>query len=256
MLEEKGWLAGPLLFLNPLFIVQSLWLEEEQFLFPLYFFAVAFLFAVYKKKLKVLMVIPAFLILVSWLLWFGFQIPIIFWFSEPEYIPFLSAIPLILVLPGLAGYWKNKALKPLKPYAIGVTLLALLCQKTAVFSAPFLAIGLVALLKETGFSTKQFLGFFVLLALISGVAIQFIEPFPQDFKAAEFAVEKSKELDKRIVNNWSYGYIIINAGGSTHNFAGGAQPKDFKNSIAVVDWELPNCQVIKQFQEIKVYNCP
>jgi len=262
VLGKNGWLSGLALVLNPLFLIQSLWLEEEQFLFPLYFLAVLlFVLFIENKKKRTqtkLFLVGVILSLLGWMwiLWFDLSIPQMHWFSEPEYIPFLATIPMFAALPGLAGYWVEPRLSKYKLVAIGVTLLALLAQKTAVFSAPFLAIGMIGLVQKIQKLKKSsFVAFCFVGLLVGAIGLHFPGPLQHELDAAEFAVAESVDLNKPIVNNWSYGYLIFWVGGETHNYAGGAQPHDFNSSVALVDWEL-DCKLLRGFSRLNVYDCP
>lgn len=260
---KRGWLAGLLLVFNGVFIFESLKFEEEQFVYPFLFLALyAFVCLIKDRRYLLATLLPIGSIYYAYKLWltnrWGDSSFIIPFMSEPEYIPLTNIFPMLIALGGIVGYIKDKRLLFLAIPAFILTIVALLIPKLAMFAAPFLALGLYAVFEKFEerrmINRKTVISLGVAVAILSIIFISIQMPFPYEFEAAEYAVEMSNEFDVPIINDWTYGYLIIWEGGETKIYGGGSNPTNFSNSIALTRSRL-DCELLKSFNEINVYAC-
>lgn len=259
---EEGWLCGLFLLLNPVFIFESLKFEDEQLFYPLLLFG--FFLCVYaiQKNKYWLFAFPAMIILFAreyWIGWFH-GIP---WFSEPEYMPLMLTVSMLVATIGLLGYYYEKKLRIYAIPALLAYILCLIIPKIAFFATPFLAIGIFPVYKRLKLKNpenellyeERIAQLFLILAVLIGFAIQFQPITEQQQEIVKTGVKFAEDCNKTLKNEWSWGYLVAWNGGTPSNWAGGDIKYDFNNSIAITQEKI-DCEILAQKEGIKVYNCP
>ncbi len=159
--------------------------------------------------------------------------------------------------------------------AIPFLIMGFLKLKFAIYAAPFLAIGLVFILKwwlERPKEKMQQLPkwfrnpvigmsiFTVALMLGTSFGLLLQMPYSNQVEAIEFAIEESERTDLKLMNDWSYGYWIRYFG-ATPSFEGhGYALHNFDSNTIVLTEFDQNCLLLKNFgrtvvRELRVYRC-
>lgn len=247
LLGEKGWLAGALVFLSPIFLESFWYFEPEAIAYPILFFATAILF---KDGLRN-KIVACSMVCAATLFW----IPSLIWLAafSMYFLPaFIALIPLLpsafantqyflpkkvqesaylgagvtfhwaLLFFGLLGLWKNKMLK-LVPLLLFFGALAFLNGKFGIFLAPVLAIGAATAWAKFPVLRGATVGILIAYALFIPIAVNdFYEPTNTRIAQVQEIVESAN--GQTICNNWTFGHMINYFGGHAIAKAGGLQP--------------------------------
>lgn len=281
--KKNGWMAGIWVYFSFAFLSFFLDFEDDQFAIPLLFLSL-FLFTkgLMEKKLKykvasVVCVLVAGLFWknsIVWLVGLGLiWLPAIFLsffvitlFNPTafpgavtsdlrvlESWPFLAFADYMFLL---AGFLFLPLI--LLPSAAWFTLVAALNWKNNIFLLPFLAIGFNSFFQKLNKSYRMsFTIIFSAMVLISPIIILDRMPAESEWDAIDFAMQKSEEPDKELMNAWGYGYWIEWKDGvpsakgwfGTQNYA--------QDAIVLEDTGLdfPYCEKLKDFKRMAVYDC-
>lgn len=290
---ENGWLCGLVAFVSPLIFYEFIKFENDQFAFPLIFWAIYFFFRSYaledqedrlRSKLYCLG-----LLIVAGLIWEGtalvifafgladllftfVSIPVLFvGFNKlpqifglhmgkvAENLPFVSLIWLGFLLLGLNGfYFGNKARWKLIIPATFLLLVSISNAKYVLLVVPFLCLGIMNTWNELvpDYMKTMFVMLAITLPFLYGFNSLTMPPTEQQWQAVDYAISASET--GMVQNDWDYGWWVKWHGGITDNFAGAnAQWKEEKGIIltANVINEPPDCPLLKDFNVVKVYDC-
>lgn len=256
---RDGWICGLFLFINGVFVFESLKFEDEQFIYPIFFLAFFLLTVAIRRKNYTMLLLPIVLSMVTFVTWIP-KYTGIPWMSSLDYIPFSTVLPMCIALIGILGYFWNKKLMPMLIFAAPVILVAVFIPKFSMFAAPFLALGLFPVFKrleaKTGVNEIHLAGITLIVALMS-IFFFAVQPMTlQDAKAAEFTANYSNDFNINICNDWSYGYIIEWYGGKPCCKGGGTLLKTYENCVALTKEVPDNCVLIEEFGKAKVSYCP
>jgi len=263
---KNGWVLGFLVLINPVFLFESLKLEEEQFIYPIIFFVylIGIKLIYYKKIMNWIIGIP--------IIWIGFTFVYLFWIDDAqgipwmgslEYIPLSTTITCFFATLGMAGFLLDKKLRKLIIPATLLTFLGIILPKFGMLSVPLLAIGffqvIVSLLKkwEIDFEgiQKNILLFALLVSLFSFFFFGIQTVTIAQNNASIDAVELSNTTGLPIKNDWGYGYLVFWNGGKTYQYAGGTLLNDYNNSIAITRVKLNDCLLYSNYGENFVQLC-
>lgn len=282
---KGGWKAGVFCFLSPLLVLEFAKFENDQFAFPLLFWATFFLFKGIKSesipKTILFEGIAVGMVLFAATIWGG-SLYYLFAFAFSSIIALMVAIPVLLTffselaqhaspfypigfenrpVIGFAFLWvlalgyagANRLILP----ALGFfTVLLLLNAKFFLHAVPLLAVGFVLLLqskKMQPYAAFLFQLSFI-LAFAAGVALLFQPPSFEQLDAIDYTISLAQ--GNQIQNDWELGYWVQWRGGRTENKAGGNHFTDFKNQGLVLtkQQDLP-CNPVKEFGYLTLFDC-
>ena len=272
-INPKYWTAGIFVFASPIFLMEFLKFENDQFAYPFLFLSLALFFR--NKKIEALIaLVPAFILWqgsalyiiaysLTWLPLLLPAIPLAFYIAVARtgnFMPNLAVqenFPMIGILYhmfALAGiYYLPK--KMAKPF-IFLFLLAFLNAKYSIHIVPFLAVGLAIMFeKEKNMTLKSLVIAGTVMSLVfMAMLIQVYPPVPQQVEAVQFAVE---EADSSLVyNDWSWGHVIEYYGGEPLARSGGAQPDLNCTNCVVLSSRDINCSCINGCEyPLTVFKC-
>jgi hypothetical protein len=250
--EKRGWMAGFWLFLSYIFFFEFFKFEDDQFAYPFLFIALYFFVAAAVKdkngeKNSWQQLACLFFALLACGFWggsllfllvlgvssllaitgAGLALLSVFWgklYSSvfqsiqgvAEATPLLGSRDLLFLLPGLAGWLKERFL--LWP-GILFALLHLLQPKFGLFAVMLLALGLTAWLKDKEPWHQYFLVLVGVLVLGSFMAISMQPPSLEEHQAVQYAVQLAcQNYDCNVMNDWPAGHLVKWYGGKTPYF--------------------------------------
>lgn len=275
--DSRAWLW---FFLAPTSIGHFLKPEDDVFAFPLLFLSY---YCFYKGKLEgnpKYFMFAAFLIAFSFLLWKGsglyllafavsslyfliIAIPSALYFLKDiwvgikpnfevmENLPLVGFAALNLLL---IGYFSVEAL--LIPTIGFWTVLLLMNSKFVLHLAPLLAVCVDKRFQKWNEDRKVIFVILTICVLFSySLASLTFTPRPHETQAVDYAISKSYELgyEGKVYNDWGYGYYIFFRGGTANDY--GWTSKNFGKGIILTKEEEFDCPILKEFKEIKVYDC-
>jgi hypothetical protein len=279
--KEEGWKAGIFAVgLGPMLLWELTKFENDAFG---YMFAFAGLYMLYIWKLKGdrLALGAAFLnLLAASLVWKGALFYLIafagvsFWFVPfaavatigffPEVLvhlnPFIvqafENLPLIgvawlgLLVLGVFGVRKNTLI----PMAVLLGV-ALLNSKFTLLVVPFLAVGVVGFLENKKPWFKEYIfNAAVVLGVVWGLLLIGLPPTASDWGALDYGVEYAEENCLEFKPYWDFGYWSAWKGYPAPYY-GGEQPQDFKGAVTVTTLGLQDCNLLKTFKDVNVFEC-
>lgn len=286
--KEKGYLAGVLFWLSPILLAEFVKFENDQFAYPLIFLAVYFFvkfFTIEEKESKYLFSVLALTSLwvagFIWqgaiymllafglygglytlvagsaliLLWSGILANALPAMGIYESTPLLGVSLLGLLLIGVVGVWKPiKEKVNLRRATLFMVGLATLTAKFTIMAVPFLSLGLLEFwLDPRAERIKGILTAILVVFLVFFASVPLTyPPHKHHFEAINFAINASD--DNTISNDWSYGYWVLWLGGETKSMGHFSKQGDY-TGISVTVKEL-DCELLKEFEEVKVYECP
>ncbi len=295
LMFKDGWLAGIFVFFSPILWFNALKLENDSLAFPFVFGAIYYFVRFHLKQEKK----DFFKALLAIGIGAGF-------WGGTLYLPFgfaLQSIPFMAIALGTGIYFGRQLLSNALPFdkvlesnSIGAIInyvfymftivglhrskflpilvffmaFSLFNPKFSIFVIPFLALLIFdtkPFIPEKWFKMLPYIGIGLILAW--GFLIYFTDnPTDQEIELTGFAVEKSRELNKRLFNDWPFGYVVewfdFNAsswGGSQDlNKYRGIESK-LENAIVLTSQDL-NCTELKSTyypfgdqRKLFVYNC-
>ena len=289
--KEKGWLAALFSFLSPILLFEATKFENDQFATPILIWATYFFYKARITKQKKYDLICLSLLIIASQIWQG----TIYFLLAFAISSFIIAIPGILAtilyfqklisstlpsnlvtetqpIAGLAMLWGLSfgfSLLPLMmyPQAAIFLLLMVLQIKFAWFIAPLLSVGILLFYtnqKLANYKIKthnigQVVQGSLLTIAIAGVvvwgfALSGHPPHSYTWEAVEYAIDQSP--NGKVFNDWDLGYFIIHKDGTPSQYGGGRQYA-FSKGIVITKKEQPseNCQLLKQFNKLLVYDC-
>jgi len=283
--KKNGWMAGLWLFLSPIFFLEFTKLENDQIAYPFLFLAIYFFYKGFFKNRFCNRLIAVVLVLFATQFWGG-SVFFLMAFAFGSLLFALASIPLLVlfwqklfftVLPRFPTFewivWENSLIGGiayvfllllgynginwfLLPQLVFFTALFLLNSKFVFLVVPFLALGFVNYFEKLdkakyGVLFKQvFLWLPFFLAVSWGLVSLQQPPQPYHWSAVEFALDASSRPS--IVNDWDFGYWVLFKGGRTEQFGA---PKDFNASGIVLTRKQLDCNLLKQFNDLRVYKC-
>ncbi len=246
--RKVGWMAGFLVFLSPIFLLEFLKIESEAIAYPLLFLSLYFLLKQgWKNKL-----IACALVGCASLFWLGsaiyiFVLPFYFVPLVAPLVFFMALFPLKFedflgnLLPnpavqesafmgsGITFHWALllgliNIVPRLVPLLAVFGFLAFLNAKFAIHLAPVLAVCLAASFERIPRLEGIATGVLVAVLLLSPVAILTIyEPTGEQIAAVQEAVEEAN--GKTVYNDWPCGHMVEYFGGRAYAKAGGVWPE-------------------------------
>lgn len=291
--KGSGWFVVLFSSLSPILLFASLHFENDAFAYPMMFIGLYFFLRFLKfKEYFSLISCLGFLALATfmwggslyYLVAFAFVFPPLFLLA----LPALSLDNFLLVqyiVPNLS-VWPNINLSEANSlyglfffsfYLIGISrlklfewkmtlpilLLGLIYPKYLIFVVPLIGLTIYDHFERSTewmqrvTKVSALVIIFAFSLTIPGLIAAQISPTIDNIEAIKFGVNYSLENDKRIVNDWDLGHIIIYYGGKTEQFAHmGTQIDlmDVNNAIVITRLQEPSCPILLDGLT-KVYEC-
>ncbi len=295
LLYKDGWLAGIFAFLSPILWFNALKLENDSFAFPFVFAAIYYFVRFHLKQEKKDFIKSLIAIGIGASLWGGtLYLPFAFALQS---VPFMAialatgiyfgrqllsnALPITTVLESnptgaitnfIFFFFAIVGLQKTRFLAIIVFFMgfSLVNPKFSIFVIPFLS--LLVLDTKPFIPEKWFklLPYIAIGLVFAWAALVFYSdnPSDQEIQITGIAVEKARELDKKLFNEWPFGYIVEWFDGNASSWAGSQDlntykgvPTSLEDSIVLTHQEL-DCPIIDSayysFSDNKkmfVYDC-
>jgi len=292
--HKNGWLAGLFVFLSPLIIFEFAKLENENFAFPLLFFANHLILDGMKKKCVKRQLVAIALVILAGQIWqgsiyyiliYGIMTAVASPFTMAAILRFGNTLTdrLIPVTP----VWENTFgvglifLGAFTFTIIGVFLepfiiipsiwwfaIMIYNPKFGIHVIPFLAVGAVNLYNSKQLNKldvkykKPIWGTVKTALVITSVIMLFVGGFA--IATAQPPTRGHVRLVKEFIafqdagfeakNGWSYGYWVRYFGGTPTAWSGGEWNQDFSTGYILTHLDL-NCPLVDESAEMQLYAC-
>ena len=296
LFSKNGWRAGIFMASSPLILNIFTIFENEQFAYPLLFISLYLIYRGIIKESGIKKIIFQ-LIGIGIITFCG----LFLYQGSLYFLVGLGFASIITFIPALFGFinWIKEFLVNANPFRnynmevvsiIGIGYLSLLnlgivglpsiilipsiyfiiltalSNQFAVFTMPFLAVGLVCLCdfwKNHVYDNKIVQEFFRslpnillrmciwFLLIFSLLTLSYQQPTESEMKAIDFALLHSEKVQ----NDWGIGWFVKYKGGQTDNYMFPLLDWEEEKGIIITRKHI-DCNCLKQFNEIYVYSCP
>lgn len=290
---KDAWMAIPFVLIFPVFILNSLKIENDPLAYPFMFasFYYFFKFLKFKQndfKNRYLYVIISLILLAIATLFWGGSLYYLIYFSLLQWGLLFITIPLViiffaeLVLPLLPNFGVDENnpfrfvrqvmmffvifLLSNKIYsiprnkwlmALPFLIIGLLSPKFLILLTPFIPLLLIHAWKNASELTKQFM---VPLAVVVGllyiiqIGIAWHGPYEYEHNMVQEAIDLATDQNRLLENEWGLGHLVFYHGGTTTKHSG-ISKITCKDCIVLSYEEFPGCELLKEERELKIYDC-
>lgn len=281
--KDRGWLLGVFVFLSPAWQRNFYYLENDQFAFPILFLALyLFLYGTLNKNFHAKLLSIVFVGLAA-LIWGG-AIFYLIGFSLTFLFALLFVMPVMarnaeglfhIFMPNtnISENWAYFAFLEIFILGLGILFLPLeivpltawlillvaVNSKFVILLIPLVGLGFLRLVNDWNPDSRFFFIIFAFtFAFGTALFSSAIHPTVSDWEAIDYGIEMSQDLNKRLINNWGYGYWVEWAGGIP-SAKGSPRPQSYHGAVVMeytdlnmVKWK---CAEIKNFGELGVFDC-